>query len=71
MTEATHWEIGAVKITCHLHIDHNHIITEEISLLPTPGHTPCPHSLQETFPESSDFDRIGNVAQNYGHPAKY
>jgi hypothetical protein len=21
MTEATHWEIGAVKITCHLHID--------------------------------------------------
>jgi hypothetical protein len=22
MTEATHWEIGAVKITCHLHIDH-------------------------------------------------
>jgi hypothetical protein len=22
MTEATHWEIGAVKITSHLHIDH-------------------------------------------------
>jgi hypothetical protein len=22
MREATHWEIGVVKITCHLHIDH-------------------------------------------------